>query len=87
MSDIAATLVERGKRYGDFLGHAQITYGLKDVMRLSPKWYSLSPDKKECLDMIAHKVGRILNGNPEYRDSWYDIAGYATLVSESLRDE
>jgi hypothetical protein len=50
----------------------------------TPNWEKLSLDKKEALEMIQHKVGRILNGDPEYHDSWYDIEGYARLVSKTL---
>ena len=52
----------------------------------SPNWAALSDDKKEALGMIAHKIARILNGDPEYGDSWHDIAGYAKLVEDSLND-
>jgi len=41
-------------------------------------------DQDEALDMIAHKIGRIVNGDPDYEDSWRDIAGYATLVADRL---
>lgn len=34
--------------------------------------------------MIAHKLGRIINGDPNYSDSWHDIAGYAKLVADRL---
>jgi hypothetical protein len=34
--------------------------------------------------MIVHKIGRILNGDPNYDDSWADIAGYAQLVVKEL---
>ena len=34
--------------------------------------------------MILHKVARILNGDPDYVDSWADIAGYAQLVVNIL---
>ena len=78
------TLNERGKRYGSFKTHAEITQNIKSAMQNSPNWLKLSPDKIECLDMIAHKIGRILNGDPEYSDSWHDIAGYATLVEKEL---
>ena len=79
-------LEERGKRYGSFDTHAMITQNLKRTMLLTPNWDILSSDKKESLEMIAHKIGRILNGDPEYKDSWVDIAGYATLVAEGLDD-
>ncbi len=84
--DIDEMLEERGVRYGDFSTHASITQNIKLVMSSAPKWTKLSTDKKEALEMIAHKLGRILNGDPEYKDSWIDIAGYATLVSNTLKD-
>ena len=87
MTDIADTLAERQTRYGDFLGHAVITQGIKKVMADSPKWVGLSPDKKEALEMVAHKIGRILNGDPEYADSWHDIIGYTKLVEDALAKE
>ncbi len=82
--NIEDTLEQRGNDYGEFRTHARITQGLKSVMQDSPKWINLSDDKKEALEMIAHKIGRILNGNPDLHDSWHDIEGYARLVSESL---
>lgn len=44
----------------------------------------LEADQREALDMNAHKVARILNGDPHYSDSWRDISGYATLVADRL---
>lgn len=85
METIDQTLTERGKRYGDFKGHAIITQKLKEVMQSRDSWHTLTSDKKECLEMIAHKIGRILNGDPEFHDSWHDIVGYAKLVADSLQ--
>lgn len=86
---IDATLTERGKRYGKFTGHADVTQRLKHIMathqsRDRTTWTYLDPDQKEALEMIAHKIGRILNGDPNYADSWVDIAGYAKLVVDRL---
>jgi hypothetical protein len=39
---------------------------------------------REALEMLAHKTGRILNGDPAYADSWHDIAGYVRLVEQRL---
>lgn len=82
---INQTLTERGNRYGEFTKHAEITQDLKSVMQCSPNWCLLVDDQKEALEMIAHKIGRILNGDPDYDDSWTDIAGYAELVAKRLR--
>ena len=87
MSSIDATLDERGRRYGIFMGHADITQTLKQAMQRTPKWTELKNDQREALDMIAHKIGRILNGDPDYIDSWHDIVGYTRLVEQRLEQE
>jgi hypothetical protein len=84
MSNIDATLKERGSRYGEFKSHASITQVIKVVMRETNGWGELNPSQTEALEMIAHKIGRILNGDPNYHDSWHDIAGYATLVANEI---
>jgi hypothetical protein len=40
--------------------------------------------QRESLEMNQHKVARILAGNPDEPDHWFDIAGYATLVHQRL---
>lgn len=84
MSTIDNTLEERGTRYGAFTGHALITQNIKTAMQTAPKWGTLLPDQKEALEMVAHKIGRILNGDPNYIDSWHDIIGYTRLVEQRL---
>lgn len=84
---LTTTLEQRGKRYGAFSEHARATQALKKSMRdFDPtKWDALSASAKEALEMVAHKIGRILNGDPLYADSWVDIAGYAQLVATALQ--
>jgi hypothetical protein len=86
-ADINTVLTERGSRYGCFTGHATITQGIKRVFEESPNWDILDDDQREALEMVAHKIGRILNGDPDYADSWTDIAGYVTLVEKRLMGE
>lgn len=85
MADIAATLNERGLRYGLFETQAGIAQELKMVMRVAPKWKVLADDQKEALEQITSKISRILNGDPDYHDNWHDIAGYAALVADRLK--
>lgn len=88
MADTTDTiLTERGSRYGKFETHAEITQSLKGVINswIKANNKALAADQQEALDMIAHKVGRIINGDPDYIDSWDDIAGYARLVADRLR--
>lgn len=86
-SSIEALITERGSRYGKFKDGAAITQELKFVMREVDGWHNLTPSQREALDMIQHKIGRILNGDPTYDDSWKDIAGYATLIVNELSGE
>ncbi len=80
-------LKERGERYGQFSMHAKISQQLKTVMASHDNWDLRTPQQKEALEMIMHKIARILNGHAGYRDSWMDIAGYATLVAEELKEQ
>lgn len=83
---IEQILEERGSRYGAFETHAAITYQLKEVMHNTRNWNChLTYSQKEALDMVAHKIGRILNGDPNYLDSWVDIVGYVQLVVNELQ--
>jgi len=85
-ADITKVLNERGERYGKFIDHADVTQELKNVIRghMGERWHRLAADQKEALEMIAHKLGRIINGDPDYADSWVDIAGYAKLIADRL---
>ena len=86
VGDVDAVLAERGARYGKFIDHAEVTQNLKNVMmtHLQKRERTLIVDQQEALEMIFHKIGRILNGDPNYADSWIDIAGYAKLVADRL---
>jgi hypothetical protein len=54
-------------------------------MAQHPKYAALPPLYKEALEMVQHKVARILNGDPGYIDNWVDICGYSQLVVGWLR--
>lgn len=86
ITNVDEVLRERGSRYGAFKGHAEVTQMLKAVINtgLSKRNKTLAPDQQEALDMICHKIGRIVNGDPEYVDNFRDIAGYAQLVSDRM---
>ena len=85
-TDINAILNERGRRYGTFSGHAEISQHLKKSIQtfLVEREQQLAPDQQEALDMICHKIARIINGDPDYADSWVDVAGYSQLVADRL---
>ena len=81
---VEAILEERGRRYGLFTDLASMSQTIKDMMKQEEGWARLAPDQKEALEVIAQKIARILNGDPDYADSWMDIAGYAKLIADRL---
>ena len=89
--NIAELLRERGKQHGEFIDHASVTVALKQIVRTHcnlnsglRSYEQLSVVQQESIDMILHKIGRIIAGNPNHADHWDDIAGYAKLVSQRL---
>lgn len=80
-------LEERGRTHGDFRVHSFVTQQVKRAMRETYRegWDRLSVVQKEALEMLAHKVGRAIAGNPDYEDHWDDMAGYSRLVSQDLK--
>ena len=85
-TDINALLAERQKTHGNYVTHALITQDLKRVINhhVGDLDRRLDDDMQETLDMIAHKIGRIIAGNPAEPEHWRDVAGYAQLVANRL---
>lgn len=84
MTAVQDTLNTRGKIHGDFTVGSGVMQALKDIAHISTNWQYMTPAQKESIEMILHKVGRVLCGNPNHVDHWHDIAGYATLVENIL---
>lgn len=78
------TLAERGQRYGDFTNRAALSQALKEAVQSSPSWQRMTPWQREAVEMILHKISRIVYGDPNYSDSWHDIGGYSRLVEQAL---
>jgi hypothetical protein len=85
MTNINNILDERGSRYGDFSSNATTTQLIKQAINLGDNTDKLSFYQREALEMIAHKISRIVNGDANYMDSWIDIVGYAQLVIDKLQ--
>lgn len=79
-ASIADTLNERQSTYGDFKDVANTTQYLLQMLSTD----AMSDVQLEALHMICSKLARIAHGDPNYKDNWHDIAGYATLVERSL---
>ena len=83
---VRQTLNQRQEQYGSFEDVAMITEQMVDVMRKG-YYENLAYNQKMALYMICSKMARIVNGNPNHKDSWHDIAGYATLIDNELVSE
>ena len=86
---VETMLTEREKTHGNFRDHARCTRRLKAVLRdeLEIVGNPITMEQEEALDMIFHKIGRIVAGNANFVDHWDDLAGYSTLVAKILRGE
>jgi hypothetical protein len=84
--EVDVTLDARAVEYGKFIEGAEVMQMLKRVVQaaLNNRDKTLAHDQAEAMDMIIHKIGRIVNGNPDVVDHWLDIAGYAKLVADRL---
>lgn len=88
MSDeIQNLLAVRGSSHGEFRENSTTAQVIKSTMRRSKNWEKLQPFQQEALDMIAHKIGRIFSGDPHFLDHWEDIAGYAKLAADRVRED
>lgn len=86
VSDVNATLDARALNYGTFKDGAALMQSIKRTMAAHAATHgkTFADDQWEALEMIVHKIGRIVNGNPDVTDHWVDIAGYATLIADRL---
>ena len=87
VSGVDKVLDTRAGQYGSFMQSADTVIRIKSIMHnaVARNEVHLYPDQLQALDMIATKISRIVNGNPNHTDSWTDIAGYATLVADRLQ--
>lgn len=82
---IQKTLKERGSIYGAFANNAETSQILKQTMRQAKNWDELSYAQQEALEMVQHKISRLLNGDPTYLDNVVDILGYTELMFNDMK--
>lgn len=79
-------LAERHKSHGDYTHQADVCQRLKRIIHSNTGLNKnpLTSTQLDALEMIAMKMSRIVAGDPNHKDSWVDIAGYATLVADRI---
>ena len=85
-TQVDEVLDQRAVDYGKFKDGAALMQGIKRLMAEHAQKHgkTFADDQWEALEMIVHKIGRIVNGNPDKVDHWTDIAGYAKLIADRL---
>ncbi len=86
LSDLESTLEKRKTTYGSFFKISATSQRLKKALIHTSNFQHLGVSKKESIEMILHKIARIVHGDPEYLDNWHDIAGYATLIEKEINE-
>ena len=81
---VASVLKDRGSRYGEFIDNARITTSIMAIMESGATWLKQPSTNKEALRMIAHKIARVVSGDPFHEDNFVDIAGYAELARKEI---
>jgi hypothetical protein len=84
--NVDKTLNARAEKYGKFKDGAALMQSIKRELSAHAAKHNktFADDQWEALEMIVHKIGRIVNGDPDVTDHWVDIAGYATLIADRL---
>lgn len=84
---VDTVLDTRAVQYGTFADGAALMQAIKRTMSAHAQRHgkTFADDQWEAIEMIVHKMARIINGNPDNHDSWVDIAGYAMLVADRLQ--
>lgn len=87
MNKTTKLLTKRGTTHGEFRQNSLISQEIKTTIRGGKNFSELKPYQAEALDMIVHKIGRILDGDPNFQDHWDDIEGYAKLAADRNRED
>ena len=86
-TSVNEVLNERGSRYGAFSRNARMTQNLKHVLHEVTIKEPLPDYQQEAIDMIFHKIARVVCGDRTYEDNWVDIIGYAELALNELKQQ
>lgn len=86
-SVVNKTITLRHDTHGTFVSAARISRNIKRAFYSSRNWHNIPDDMAEALDMVANKIGRILDGDFNHVDHWVDLSGYPTLIVKRLKGD
>ncbi len=71
----------RKQSHGKIQDVGEVSQKFKAITHAAKNWETMSDSQREALDLIVHKIARILVGDPDFKDHWDDIAGYASIAN------
>lgn len=75
----------RDTQHGGMEAVGKVAQQMKAAIRSGRNWHRLSSGEREALDMICHKVGRVLSGaDPHDLQHWEDLAGYPAAAMRDM---
>jgi len=77
---------ERSKIYGDFNDIAEVSQKIKDMYYVNNA-QELDSIINEGVDMVIHKLSRVICGGSRYVDNFRDIQGYCQLIIDYLENQ
>jgi ribosomal protein S2 len=80
-----SSIIDRQTTHGEFTNFAYVEQSLKATMHSQNNWSKLTPAQKTALEMVQHKIARILTGDIDHTDHWDDIVGYGQRACESMK--
>ena len=84
--EITETLKARQSTHGNFEATASIAQSFSRILHSSPNWARLKDWQREGLELVLHKIARILSGDPNFIDSYRDCIGYTQLMINKLME-
>jgi len=85
--EVDQILEDREVTHGDFEIKAMWIQEIMEHLIGLNAYQKMEADKKEAIHMILVKLSRIIYGNHDHADHWDDIAGYALLVADRIKDK
>lgn len=87
LTQLKSILNERGGSYGSYNEVAKIQTQIIDLLRSAEGYNKLKPSTILAIEMIIHKIIRLVNSGKEKEDTLLDIAGYTLLALAEIKED
>lgn len=84
--ELESILNNRAGSYGSYNEVAKIQTQIIDLLRSAKGYNKLKSSTILAIEMIIHKIIRLVNSGKEKEDTLMDIAGYALLALAEIKE-